>query len=93
MKLEDVIEESNMPGPQSELQEKMKLICNNTGKGNFNPQLEQLRALINRDPYVNLNWFIHFILTKRLGSPPLMWIFTDMIKKVGIKDAVSLSVQ
>jgi len=35
VKLEDVIEESNMPGPPGDLQEKMKLICNNTGKANF----------------------------------------------------------
>lgn len=35
VKLEDLIEDSNMDGPPSEIQEKIKFICNNTGKNNF----------------------------------------------------------
>ena len=47
VRLEDLIEDSNMAGPPPEAQEQIKFICNNTGKNNFAAKLEELKALIN----------------------------------------------
>lgn len=59
VRLEDLIEDSNMPGPPPEAQEQIKFICNNTGKNNFPTKVEELKVLINnQNAQPNLNWFI-----------------------------------
>lgn len=92
VKLEDIIEDSLMAGPSQETQEDFKFICNNTGKNNFAQKLEQLKGHINQNPAVNLNWFIHFILTKRLGSLNLISLYIDMIKQIGQRDSITLTI-
>lgn len=46
VKLEDVVEDSNLPGPNQEDQEAIKFICNSTGKNNFSEKLEDLKKKI-----------------------------------------------
>jgi hypothetical protein len=64
VRLEDIIEDSNMPG--SNLVEELRLLCNQTGKGNFPSKLEELKGIINRNPTVNLPYMINYFITKRL---------------------------
>lgn len=57
-----------MPGPNPEHCEELKVTLNMTGKNNVNKNVEKIKAIISDNVQVNMNWFIHFILTKRLSS-------------------------
>jgi hypothetical protein len=48
VKLEDILEDVNMPG--SNLSEDIKMFCNTTGKSNFSAKIEELKTLINQNP-------------------------------------------
>ena len=94
VRLEDLIEDSSMPGPPPEAQEQIKFICNNTGKNNFATKLEELKALINnQNSSLNLNWFIQYILTKRISQQTtnLHPIYIDMIKQLNPKESIGLT--
>ena len=67
MRIEDLLDDPSMPGPNETIQEQIKFICNNTGKNNFAQKLEDLKQLIGFN-IINLNWLIHYILTKRIQS-------------------------
>lgn len=53
--------------PTQDDQETIKFICNNTGKNNFEPKLEDLKQVVVRSNDTNLKWFINYILTKRIS--------------------------
>jgi len=46
IRLEDILEDTNMTTPTPEIQESIKFICNNTGKNNFTQKLEELKTSI-----------------------------------------------
>lgn len=83
-----------MPG--SHLQEELRLLCNQTGKPNFQQKLEELKAIINKNPQVNLLYMIHFIITKRLpaasNSTVIIGYLIDFIRHIGHKDSVSIAI-
>ena len=66
--MEDLLDSPALVGPSIEIQEKIKFICNNTGKNNLNQKLEELKGYIGTADHSNLNWFINFVLTKRIVS-------------------------
>jgi len=89
IKLEDLIEDNNLPGPNPDQQEQIKFICNNTGKNNFNQKLEELKALVNTNPQVNLTWVIHFILTRRISqNQNINNIYIELIKQLNPQEAI-----
>lgn len=95
MRLEDIIEDSNMPG--SSLVEELRLLCNQTGKNNFAQKLEELKVIINRNPEVNLPYMISYFITKRLpqatqNSSAFITYSVDFIRQIGIKDSVSIAI-
>ena len=93
VRLEDIVEDGNLPSPSAEVQENIKFICNNTGKNNFPQKLEELKALIAQNPQANLNWFLHYILTKRLSSGiNLQSYYIDFIKQIGHKDSIAMTI-
>lgn len=66
VRFEDMIEDNQQDLPTQDDQETIKFICNNTGKNNFEPKLEDLKQVV-RPSEVNLKWFINYILTKRIS--------------------------
>ena len=43
MRIEDLLEDPSMAGPNETVQEQIKFICNNTGKNNFALKLDELK--------------------------------------------------
>lgn len=86
-----------MPG--SNLVEELRLLCNQTGKGNFPQKLEELKGIINRNPTVNMPYMINYFITKRLpqatqnNSGAFITYSVDFIRQIGIKDSVSMAIQ
>ncbi len=69
IRLEDLIEDHLLQLPNQESQEHIKFICNNTGKSNLKQKMEELKSLIQGpSAELNLNWFLHYILTKRIST-------------------------
>ena len=66
LKFEDLIEDNTQELPTQDAQETIKFICNNTGKLNFEPKMEDLKQVV-KPSEVNLKWFINLILTKRIS--------------------------
>jgi len=83
-----------MPG--SHLQEDLRLLCNQTGKPNFNTKLEELKGLINQNAAVNLPYMIHYLITKRLSqtqnNATIIGFFIDFVRLIGHKDSVSMAI-
>ena len=86
-----------------DIEDSIRKICNNTGRGNFKQKIEVLKELvIKKAPKVvdgkevedakaanadmHLRWFIHYILTKRLGpqSVALQNIYVEMIRELNV---------
>jgi hypothetical protein len=92
VKFDDIIEDSNLPGPAHDQQEELRSICNTTGKTNFAKKIEELKIILNQNPGVNLKWFIHFLLIKRINATNLFVYFVDFIRQCGLRDAVSTTI-
>ena len=76
----------------------MRIICNNTGKGNFKPKMEELKKYVIKQPLKpgeddggkadraddNLRWLIHYILSIRLSplGVALIDIYVGMIREL-----------
>jgi hypothetical protein len=102
VRLEDLFEDKTITVGNEWVEDSMRIICNNTGKGNFKVKIEDLKKfVIKKAPEVgedgvakvdeksenaeeNLRWFIHYVLTKRLGtqSQALQGIYIDMIREL-----------
>ena len=81
-----------MPG--SNISEEVRNFLNTTGKGNFLQKIEEFKPLINQNPQVYFNYFVHQILLKKMSVPPaILQIYIDAIKYIGIKDSISLTIQ
>lgn len=87
LRLEDLIDDTNMPGPNETVQEQIKFICNNTGKNNFAMKLEDLKQFIGGN-MINLNWLIHYILTKRIQTANLFPIYIELLKQLSMKESI-----
>lgn len=96
IRLEDLLEDLSLPTPSDNCQEQIKFICNNTGKSNFKAKLEELKEQVlnkcakDEDPFCNLNWFIHYLLTKRISgqNQNLQHLYVEQIKQLGIKESI-----
>jgi CCR4-NOT transcription complex subunit 1 len=55
--------------------------------------MEELKLLINQNPQVYFNYFVHQILLKKMNvAPAILQIYIDAIKVIGIKDSISLTI-
>lgn len=94
LRFEDLIEENPQELPTQTDYENIKFICNNTGKNNFEPKLEDLKQVV-RPSEVNLKWFIDYILTKRISVQyqKQQHIYIDFVRQLGIPDSVSRTIK
>lgn len=69
--------------PPTEVHEEMKIITNTIGRNNFTQKIDQLKGLLVKNPQVNLNWLIHFVLIRKIQTANLFPIYIDMIKQSG----------
>jgi len=78
----------------SNISEEVRNFLNTTGKNNFNQKIEEFKQLINQNPQVYFNYFVHQILLKKMSVPPaILQIYIDAIKHIGLKDSISLTIQ
>lgn len=80
--------------PTQDDQETIKFICNNTGKNNFEPKLEDLKQVV-KPSETNLKWFINYILTKRISVQyqKQQHIYIDLVRQLGVPDSVSRTIK
>lgn len=77
----------------SNISEEVRNFLNTTAKNNFQQKMEELRTLINQNPQVNFNYFVHQILLKKMNvAPAILQIYIDAIKQIGIKDSISITI-
>ena len=84
VRLDEILEDPTIKVESEDVEDSIRKICNNTGRGNFKQKIEVLKELvIKKAPKMvdgkevedekaaaadmHLRWFIHYILTKRLG--------------------------
>ena len=73
----------------------MKHITNTTGKNNFQAKLVELKEFLGPNNMLNLQIFIHYILSKRVASASsqsLNNIYIDLIRQIGIKGSVECAI-
>lgn len=79
LRLDDLLEDVSIKIEDEFIEDQIRIICNNTGKGNFKQKIEDLKKYVvskqndNEDKksvlaHENLKWFIQYILIKRLGT-------------------------
>jgi CCR4-NOT transcription complex subunit 1 len=77
----------------SNISEEVRNFLNTTAKNNFLQKMEELKLLINQNPQVYFNYFVHQILLKKMNvAPAILQIYIDAIKVIGIKDSISLTI-
>jgi hypothetical protein len=85
-RLDDLLEDDTIKVEDEYVEDRIRIICNNTGLANLKAKLEELKKfVIKKAPKIgedgkeiideksakaddHLRWFIHYILTKRLGA-------------------------
>lgn len=101
VRLDEILEDPTIKVESEDVEDSIRKICNNTGRGNFKQKIEVLKELvIKKAPKMvdgkevedekaaaadmHLRWFIHYILTKRLGpqSVALQNIYVEMIREL-----------
>jgi hypothetical protein len=95
VRIEDIIEDPTLLPPNADMQESMKHITNTTGKNNFHAKLVELKEFIGPNNMLNLQIFIHYILSKRVASASsqsLNAIYIDLIRQIGIKGSVETTI-
>jgi hypothetical protein len=77
----------------SNISEEVRNFLNTTGRNNFLQKMEELKLLINQNPQVYFNYFVHQILLKKIDAvSAILQIYIDAIKVIGIKDSISLTI-
>lgn len=103
VRLDDLLEDPTIKVESEDVEDSIRKICNNTGRGNFKQKIEVLKELvIKKAPKVvdgkevedeksanadmHLRWFIHYLLTKRVGpqSVALQTIYVEMIRELNV---------
>ena len=86
VRLDDLLDDENIKVQNEYVEDQIRIICNNTVRGNFKQKIEELKKyVVKKPPQIgedgkevfdeysakaddHLMWFIHYVLTKRLGS-------------------------
>ncbi len=101
LRLEDVLENYDIvkaTDPNGDTQEKIKFICNNTGKDNFEAKMKELKVIMFKEVdnkkklvHANLQWFVHYILIRRIdtSTQKLQPIFIQLINGLQVKKALN----
>lgn len=77
----------------SNISEEVRNFLNTTARNNFIQKMEELKLLINQNPQVYFNYFVHQILLKKMNvASAILQIYIDAIKVIGIKDSISLTI-
>jgi hypothetical protein len=82
-----------MPG--SNISEEVRNFLNTTSKQNLLQKMEELKVLINQNPQVYFNYFVHQVLLKKVNQNvaiPIQQTLIDAIKLIGIKDSITLTI-
>jgi hypothetical protein len=102
VRLEELLDDSSIKVESEYVEDQIRIICNNTGRGNFERKIEDLKKFVIKNPAQydeegkevadetsakaddHLRWFIHYILTKRLGAQSLALqnIYVEMIREL-----------
>lgn len=103
-RLDELLDDETIKVENEYVEDQIRIICNNTGRGNFKQKIEDLKKfVIKKAPKIgedgkeiideksakaddHLRWFIHYILTKRLGaqSVALQNIYVEMIRELNV---------